>query len=178
MPDGWAYRVLYPAVGLVAGSPPTWAGRGGTPSFRQTVVYDPRSARLLRRRTSPPSTATGSRRPACCARRWPGCCRACDARPLPRTGRRGPVTGHRAAVRAVRDLLADRLADPPSLDDLALAAGMSPFALVRAFRAETGLPPHAYLNQLRVRLARRLLDAGAGPGRRGGRGRLRRPGRT
>jgi transcriptional regulator GlxA family with amidase domain len=32
---------------------------------------------------------------------------------------------------------------------------MSPFALLRAFRAETGLPPHAYLNQLRVRLARR-----------------------
>jgi AraC-like DNA-binding protein len=40
---------------------------------------------------------------------------------------------------------------------------MSPFALLRAFRAETGLPPHAYLNQLRVRLARRLLDDGLAP---------------
>jgi AraC-like DNA-binding protein len=68
-----------------------------------------------------------------------------------------------AAVRAVRDLLTDRLADPPSLDDLALATGMSPFTLLRAFRGETGLPPHAYLNQLRVRLARRLLDAGVAP---------------
>jgi len=32
-----------------------------------------------------------------------------------------------------------------------------------AFRGETGLPPHAYLNQLRVRLARRLLDRGVTP---------------
>jgi AraC-like DNA-binding protein len=40
---------------------------------------------------------------------------------------------------------------------------MSPFALLRAFRGETGLPPHAYLNQLRVRLARRLLDRGVAP---------------
>ena len=68
-----------------------------------------------------------------------------------------------AAVAAVRDVLADRLADPPGLDELALAAGMSPFALLRAFRDETGLPPHAYLNQLRVRLARRLLDSGLPP---------------
>jgi AraC-like DNA-binding protein len=43
------------------------------------------------------------------------------------------------------------------------ATGMSPFALLRAFRDDTGLPPHAYLNQLRVRLARRLLDRGLAP---------------
>jgi len=42
---------------------------------------------------------------------------------------------------------------------------MSPFALVRAFRGATGLPPHAYLNQQRVRLARSLLDRGLPPAR-------------
>jgi AraC-like DNA-binding protein len=40
---------------------------------------------------------------------------------------------------------------------------MNPFALVRSFRAETGLPPHAYVNHLRVRLARQLLDSGVAP---------------
>ena len=38
--------------------------------------------------------------------------------------------------------------------------GLSQFALLRAFRAATGLPPHAYLNQVRVRRARLLLDDG------------------
>jgi AraC-like DNA-binding protein len=66
-------------------------------------------------------------------------------------------------VGAIRDLLAERLSGPPSLDDLAAESGMSPFALVRAFRAETGLPPHAYVNHLRVRLARQLLDRGVAP---------------
>jgi AraC-like DNA-binding protein len=41
--------------------------------------------------------------------------------------------------------------------------GLSQFALLRAFRRETGMPPHAYLNQLRVRRARLLLDDGLAP---------------
>lgn len=45
------------------------------------------------------------------------------------------------AVTAVRDLLSERMTDPPRLDDLALATGMGPFALPREFRDETGLPP-------------------------------------
>jgi len=43
--------------------------------------------------------------------------------------------------------------------------GIGPYALLRAFRAETGLPPHAYLNQIRVRRARGLLDRGVAPAR-------------
>jgi AraC-like DNA-binding protein len=60
----------------------------------------------------------------------------------------------------VRDLLVERLDDPPTLTELATLTGLSQFALLRAFRAATGLPPHAYLNQQRVRRARRLLDDG------------------
>jgi transcriptional regulator GlxA family with amidase domain len=72
----------------------------------------------------------------------------------------GPVRKAPEAVSAVRDLLAERLADPPTLAELATLTGLSQFALLRAFRAATGLPPHAYLNQLRVRRARGLLDDG------------------
>jgi AraC-like DNA-binding protein len=66
-------------------------------------------------------------------------------------------------VAQARELLNSRLADPPSLDELAAVTGLSPFTLLRAFRAETGMPPHAYLNQVRVRRARRLLDGGLAP---------------
>ncbi|NUS17342.1 MAG: helix-turn-helix transcriptional regulator, partial [Streptomyces sp.] len=66
------------------------------------------------------------------------------------------------AARA-RDLLLARLPDPPSLERLAAEFGTSPFALLRAFKAAYGLPPHAWLTGERVRAARRLLDAGVAP---------------
>jgi AraC-like DNA-binding protein len=68
-------------------------------------------------------------------------------------------------VRTAVSLLRERVIDPPTLGELAAATGVGPFALLRAFRAETGLPPHAYLNQLRVRQARQQLDRGVPPAR-------------
>jgi AraC-like DNA-binding protein len=163
-PAGWAYRVLYPDAGLVTGIAADLGWRRGTPSFPETVVYDARSARLLR--AAHIAAEHGDRLASSSLLRaaLTGLLRA-HARPGGRGGGRGGPAPDRspAAVRAVRDLLTGRLADPPSLDDLARDFGMSPFALVRAFRAETGLPPHAYVNHLRVRLARRLLDGGVAP---------------
>ena len=161
-PEGWAYRVLYPEPGLVAGVAADLGWRLGIPSFPDTVVYDARSARLLR--AAHIAAEHGDRLASSSLLRaaLAGLLRA-HARPGDRAGTdRGPRRSP-ATVRTVRDLLADRLADPPSLDDLARDLGMSPFALVRSFRAETGLPPHAYVNHLRVRLARQLLDSGVAP---------------
>jgi len=162
-PAGWAYRVLYPAADVVADVAADLGWRPGTPSFPQTVVHDPGSARLLRAahiaaehgdRLASSSLLLAALAGLLRAHAGPGRL----VRSPSRASRDSP-----AAVRAVRDLLTDRLADPPSLDDLALATGMSPFTLLRAFRGETGLPPHAYLNQVRVRLARKLLDDGMAP---------------
>ena len=162
-PDGWAYRVLYPAVDVVSGVAADLGRAPGLPYFPDTVVYNERSARLLR--AAHIAAEHGDRLASSTLLRTAlaGLLRA-HARPVRQPGR-PPVTRRRApaAVAETRDLLAVRLADPPSLDDLAEAAGMSPFALLRAFRGETGLPPHAYLNQLRVRHARRLLDGGLAP---------------
>jgi AraC-like DNA-binding protein len=161
-PEGWAYRVLYPDPGLVGGVAADLGWRLGTPSFPDTVVYDPRSARLLR--AAHIAAEHGDRLASSTLLRaaLAGLLRA-HARPGDRArAERGPYRSP-AAVRTVRDLLAGRLADPPSLDQLAGELGMSPFVLVRSFRAETGLPPHAYVNHLRVRLARQLLDSGVAP---------------
>jgi AraC-like DNA-binding protein len=162
VPEGWAYRVLYPSAELVTAIAAELGAAPGTPSFPQTVVDDPASASLVR--AAHVAAERGDRLASSSLLRTglAGLLRA-----HARQGREtGPGPRHRSgssAVRDTREILASRLADPPTLDELAAAAGMSPFALLRAFRAETGLPPHAYLNQLRVRFARQLLDAGLPP---------------
>jgi AraC-like DNA-binding protein len=66
---------------------------------------------------------------------------------------------HPALRRAREHLLAD-LAAHPTLDELAAAAGVDKYRLIRLFRAGEGLPPHRYLLAQRIRRARRLLEAG------------------
>lgn len=63
----------------------------------------------------------------------------------------------------VRDLLHARMSEEIGLDELAGAAGTDRFRLTRSFRAAFGLPPHAYLVQLRLVQARRLLARGEPP---------------
>jgi AraC-like DNA-binding protein len=161
VPEGWAYRVLYPQVQVVTEVAAELGWLRGTPTFPQTVLQDDRSAALLR--AAHRAAEHGDQLVSSTL------LRACIARLLSAHAAAGPAAGggrdgHApAAVAQVREVLTERLADPPSLDELAALTGLSPFAVLRAFRAQTGLPPHAYLNQLRVRLARSLLDEGVTP---------------
>jgi AraC-like DNA-binding protein len=66
----------------------------------------------------------------------------------------------RAGVAAARRRLHEGLADDVRLAELAELARLSPFHLARVFRAEVGLPPHAYQTGLRVERARVLLARG------------------
>ena len=67
------------------------------------------------------------------------------------------------AIRRIVALLHARFAESLTLDDLAAEVGLDKFHLCHAFRAELGLPPHAYLVQLRVARAKQLLAAGTRP---------------
>lgn len=64
------------------------------------------------------------------------------------------------AVTRAREYIDTRVGSNPSLEEIALAAGMSLFHLLRQFKAAIGLPPHAYLMQRRVDQARRLMLKG------------------
>src|SRR4051794_14574388 len=64
------------------------------------------------------------------------------------------------ALRLACDYLADRPERNVGLDELAAAAGIGKFRLVRLFRERTGLPPHALQVAHRIRAARRLLESG------------------
>jgi AraC-like DNA-binding protein len=63
-------------------------------------------------------------------------------------------------LRQACDYLGDRPEHNVGLDELAAAAGIGKFRLIRLFRQRTGLPPHALQVAHRVRAARRLLEAG------------------
>ena len=147
---GWAYRVFYPSVEVVAaatGAPDPW--------FPASIVADPDAAAVVgqahRAAESADRLASETLLTSALSLLWQ---RHGGGRHTP--ARAG---GAREAA-AARDLLHSRLVDPPSLGELANLVGTSRFALLRAFRARYGLPPHAYLNQLRVRRARTLLDGG------------------
>lgn len=66
------------------------------------------------------------------------------------------------ALRA-RDVLQAHAEQDIGLSELAAACGVDRYRLTRAFKAAFGLPPHAYLVQLRLARARRLLAQGDNP---------------
>ncbi len=159
VPEGWAYATLYPSSELVAGIAQEETTLRGTVGFKETIVADEDSARLVRavHRAAEEGNALAA----------DSLLRIVVARLLRRHGRTQPArapsaAGARAAA-AARDVLLERMTDPPSLEQLARELGSSPFALLRAFKAAYGMPPHTWLTDARVRAARRLLDTGTAP---------------
>lgn len=67
---------------------------------------------------------------------------------------------HTRPVRRAMDYLRTRITESFTLEDLAEHAGLDKYHLCRAFRAQIGLPPHAYLTQLRILRAKELLQSG------------------
>jgi AraC-like DNA-binding protein len=159
VPEGWRYRVLYPAVDVVEEIAAELGAPRGTPHFPRTVVDDPAAAQVLR--AVHESAAKGD------ALASSSLLRTALVGLLRRYAARAPLDVPPGiaspATRTARDILHARLTDPPSLEELAAAVGCGPFALLRAFRRAYGLPPHAYLTNLRVRRARELLDADLRP---------------
>ncbi|TDC78073.1 AraC family transcriptional regulator [Streptomyces hainanensis] len=159
VPDGWTYGALYPTAELVDGIAAETSGSRGAAGFRDVVLVDPAAVRLVSRvlRAADEGDALAA----------DSLLRLVVARLLTRAGgarqrREVRDAGARQAERA-REVLADRMTDPPTLARLAAELDVGPFALLRAFRARYGLPPHAWLTDARVHRARALLDAGLRP---------------
>ena len=74
-----------------------------------------------------------------------------------------PVSRQAPAVAMARQRLDEAPEVPVTLAELAALSGVSRFQLLRGFARETGVTPHAYLLQRRVRLARQLLITGRTP---------------
>ncbi|WP_079148246.1 AraC family transcriptional regulator [Streptomyces agglomeratus] len=159
VPEGWSYATLYPSAQVVAAIADETTNLRGTAGFAETIVEDPDTARLIRavHKAAEEGNALAA----------DSLLRIAVAGLLRRHGQTLPVrpptaAGARTAALA-KGLLEERMAEPPSLEQLANELGTGPFALLRAFRTAYGMPPHTWLTNARVRSARRLLEAGTAP---------------
>ncbi|CAN5924992.1 N/A [soil metagenome] len=75
-------------------------------------------------------------------------------------GRIDAPSEHTRPVRRAIELLRARIDEPITLDAIAAHAELDKFHLCRAFRAQVGMPPHAYLTSLRIMRAKELLRSG------------------
>ena len=189
-PSGGAnfvYRVMYPSTELLAD------GAARPLRFPEPVVMDPALATELRRAHAALSRAAQGSGPWPAEAAGHGPAGAQPAGPGPagpgpvstepletesrlcwlfgELARRhaapaGPASGlpgTGVVAHQVMGRLADQLTCPPALADLAADAGLSRYQLLRAFRAEVGMPPYAWLAQHRVARARLLLEHGHRP---------------
>lgn len=76
-----------------------------------------------------------------------------------RAGER-PFAQEHDAVQRARQYLEENYAQRISLSELAAQVALSPYHLLRFFHDEVGLPPHAYLQDVRIRRAQRLIELG------------------
>jgi AraC-like DNA-binding protein len=161
---GFSYRTLYPSVALMREIAEDLTGRPlpHPPWFSASVIHDPALAAGVARLHA-----------VLCPEETPASVLEQDARlvaflahliahhadldALPPVGRES-----RAVTRA-REVIDARFAEEVELAELARLAGLSRSHLIRAFRRETGLTPHAYQIDRRFRAARRRLERGEPP---------------
>jgi AraC-like DNA-binding protein len=151
--SAFVYRVMYPAADLLREA----AGR--MPWFPEPVVIDPELADGLRR----VHVALGQgidpfQIEAGLAWLLGELVRRHAAVPVPDVESRMASS----VTRLVLARLSERMSCPPTLAEMASETGLSRYQLVRAFGAEVGLSPYAWLAQHRVASARALLEEGHG----------------
>jgi AraC-like DNA-binding protein len=151
--DGWQYRVFYPSLGRAA------IAQDGklceTPYFTDTVVHDPALAARLARLHAVAETA---RSKFCAQVEWLDLLGEVVTRYCSVQGPRMPNERESARIRRIREMIEANCDAPLSLDCLAAEVQVSPYHLIRLFKAHTGVSPHAYLIARRLRRAKVLLD--------------------
>lgn len=153
--DGYAYRMFYPSVTLFEQAMADALGRPAAPHFSAMELDDPELFQILRGLhhglegpyREPLRADTDALRAFTALALRHG-----DLTARPREAGREP-----AAVRRAREYLDAHLDSAVELADLAEAAGLSRFHLLRVFRAAVGTTPHSYLTDRRVAQAKRLL---------------------
>lgn len=158
---GYRYRMIYPDMALFREILEDVTGRAfhGTPAFGKQILHDPKLANAFLEAHRILETGAGA------LETGQGMFLVLDAM----FRQHGssiiiPVdSAERSAVRRARDYLVEQYESDIGLEELAAIAGLSRAHLIRAFRKEFHITPHAFLTDVRVRIARRKLQAGEQP---------------
>lgn len=156
---GWSYRMLYPSVGLMQKTAAS-LGRSlqSEPYFSEAIIRNrPLAEQFCRLHKSLEHSDSCLERES---RFFAWMARLIDLH-----SDRAIITSisqPRATplIAQVRDYLHQHYSEAISLDELAQLTQLNPLKLLRSFRQVTGLPPHAYLVQIRVQQAKQQLAAG------------------
>lgn len=154
---GFTYSALYPTGAHLAPLMAELGRPGQLPSFPAVRVDDAQLADELRQLHGAPAPGAP---PLQRETRWLLVLAALITRygaeplALPRVG------AEPGAVAVARAYLDEHACEPLTLAQLADQVGLSPFHLVRAFRRAVGVPPHTYLESVRIRRAQQLIAAG------------------
>lgn len=159
--EGYRYRMIYPDIDLFSTILEEVTGRSfhGAPSFSKQLLHDPDLAAAFHRahRLMEGGTDTLAAEEAMYS---------VLAQMFARYGSiiiSPPKTTDRDGLRRAREFLADRFDEEIGLEELADVAGLSRAHLIRAFRREYFITPHAFQTDMRIRHARRLLRSGLAP---------------
>lgn len=159
VPDGWRYRMFYPEVALLqqAWSELQEGAVTTVPYFPRPVIQDEHLAGQLHRlhvalETSDSRLERESRFLWTLAQLI---ARYADKRP-----QIAIIGQEQHALQQVQAYLNTHYSNSISLNQLAAIANLKPLRLLRVFQREMGLPPHAFLIQLRVTRAKALLATG------------------
>ena len=153
--QGWTFRYLYPTDAVVREA--LCAAPASSPALRfgRPVIDDPGLATMITRvhqglESGDPDGTTAD------------ALTSLVRQLAERYGRNRPdvESRERRNIGAVRDLITERPLKSVKLQDLASAAGLSPFHFTRVFKNEVGLPPYAYYEQVRIAFAHQLIHEG------------------
>jgi AraC-like DNA-binding protein len=166
--EGYAYRISYPIPAFVADVTSDAVGReiSWTPHFSTPIVRDRELAALFAHAHRLAETRGATLEADELFLEF--FCRLLDrhggaAAPMSAGVAGGTVHGDNGPLARVFEYLDAHFAEPVNLVTLAGIARLPRTRLIRAWKLATGLTPHAWLTDRRVRAARGLLCAGAAP---------------
>lgn len=156
--SGFQYRALYPETHVLQQIASEIKGRTqDIPFFGQPVIHDPGLFPSLRQLHALLETTTTILEHES---HYLWTLAQLISRHADTTPRIRALKRERHEIQRIRRYIEERYAENIMLDELAALVHWNKFYLLRVFRAEVGLPPHAYLESVRVRAAQHLLKRG------------------